>query len=147
MLGGVCAQRRASPVVRAPPPAFVAVAASPQRQHTKPSDTRACPQRPNHSNLCVDVVIPVDRLPPPDAEERAALLQQLTAAPPGEEAWECGGISNFAIAASRLGLRTGAVGHLGSDVYGDYMERILKVGAACWVCDERWVGPLQLPAA
>jgi sugar/nucleoside kinase (ribokinase family) len=72
-------------------------------------------------------VIPVDALPPPDAAGRADLLRRLTAAPPGQEAWECGGISNFAIAASRLGLRTGAVGHLGGDVYGEYMERVLMV--------------------
>ncbi|GBF90155.1 sugar carbohydrate kinase [Raphidocelis subcapitata] len=77
------------------------------------------------SNLCVDVVIPVEQLPSPDAAAREALLRRLTAAPPGEASWELGGISNFAVAAARLGLRTGAVGHLGSDVYGSYMERVL----------------------
>jgi hypothetical protein len=85
----------------------------------------APPPTRRHSNLCVDVVIPVDQLPPPDAAARHALLQRLTAAPPGQEAWECGGVTNFTIAAARLGLRTGAVGHLGRDVYGDFMERVL----------------------
>lgn len=92
----------------------------------RPSTAHHVP-RSRCSNICVDVVLHVDELPPPDMQSRQDLLRRLTASPPGQEAWECGGISNFAIAAARLGLRTGAVGHLGSDVYGDYMDRVLKV--------------------
>lgn len=43
------------------------------------------------SNLCVDVMVPVEELPPNDAEARRRLLQQLTAQPPPEEQWEVGG--------------------------------------------------------
>ena len=31
------------------------------------------------------------------------------------------------IAAARLGLQVGAVGHVGDDVYGDFMRRIMQV--------------------
>lgn len=64
------------------------------------------------SNLCVDIVVPMDELPPADTESRHALLQLLTAQPPPVEQWEVGGNTNFLIAASRLGLRTASVGHL-----------------------------------
>jgi hypothetical protein len=84
----------------------------------------------------------MDQLPPPDAAARRALLARLTAAPPGQEAWECGGMTNFTIAAARLGLRTGAVGHLGADVYGAYMERVLRVSTAagCRPCSRHFPG-------
>lgn len=36
-----------------------------------------------------------------------------------------GGNTNFLICASRLGLRTASVGHLGGDVYGAYMHDVL----------------------
>lgn len=64
------------------------------------------------SNLCVDIVVKVDELPPADAESRQALLRQLTAQPPPVEQWEVGGNTNFLIASSRLGLRAASVGHL-----------------------------------
>jgi hypothetical protein len=79
------------------------------------------------SNLCVDVVVPVDRLPPPDEPSRRQLLTQLTASPPPRDAWEVGGNSNFLIAASRLGLRTASIGHVGADVYGNFLAEIMKV--------------------
>jgi hypothetical protein len=43
------------------------------------------------SNLCVDVMVPVEELPPGDTEARRRLLQQLTAQPPPMEQWEVGG--------------------------------------------------------
>lgn len=43
------------------------------------------------SNLCVDIVVQVDQLPPADEPSRRALLQQLTAQPPPVEQWEVGG--------------------------------------------------------
>ena len=38
-----------------------------------------------------------------------------------------GASCNFMIAAARLGLQVGAVGHVGDDVYGDFMRRIMQV--------------------
>lgn len=40
---------------------------------------------------------------------------------------QVGGNTNFLVAASRLGLRTASVGHLGQDVYGQFMQDVLKV--------------------
>ncbi|PSC73119.1 Ribokinase [Micractinium conductrix] len=78
------------------------------------------------SNLCVDIVVEVEQLPPADADSRRALLQQLTAQPPPMEQWSVGGNTNFLIAAARMGLRTASVGHLGQDVYGIYMRDVLQ---------------------
>ena len=36
-------------------------------------------------NLCVDIVLEVPELPPPDDGKRKQLLRQLTAAPPSQE--------------------------------------------------------------
>ena len=36
------------------------------------------------------------------------------------------------IAAARLGLRVGAIGHVGDDVYGDFMRRVLQVPSRIW---------------
>ena len=82
------------------------------------------------SNVCVDIVIPVDELPPNDKAARQQLLQQLSADPPPQKQWELGGNCNFAIAASRLGMRTGVLGHVGNDVYGSYLEDVLQVRAS-----------------
>lgn len=79
------------------------------------------------SNLCVDIVIPVQQLPPADPEARQGLLQQLTAEPPDEQHWELGGNCNFMIAAARMGMRVGSIGHVGNDTYGRYMDRVLQV--------------------
>ncbi|WIA29071.1 hypothetical protein OEZ86_011582 [Tetradesmus obliquus] len=78
------------------------------------------------SNLCVDIVIPVQQLPPADPEARQGLLQQLTAEPPDEQHWELGGNCNFMIAAARMGMRVGSIGHVGNDTYGRYMDRVLQ---------------------
>mmetsp|Transcript_2991 Transcript_2991/g.7381 ORF Transcript_2991/g.7381 Transcript_2991/m.7381 type:complete len:416 (-) Transcript_2991:319-1566(-) len=77
-------------------------------------------------NLCVDVVVPVPELPPADTNARRQLLEKLTAAPADESAWEVGGNCNFIIAAARLGLKVGTVGHVGTDVYGRFMRRVLQ---------------------
>ena len=61
------------------------------------------------------------------AGSRRILFRELTAEPPPESAWEVGASCNFMIAAARLGLRVGAVGHVGDDVYGDFMRRIMQV--------------------
>ncbi|KAF6266752.1 Ribokinase-like protein [Scenedesmus sp. NREL 46B-D3] len=78
------------------------------------------------SNLCVDIVIPVQQLPPADPDARQALLQQLTADPPDQQHWELGGNCNFMIAAARMGMRVGSIGHVGNDMYGSYMDRVLQ---------------------
>lgn len=77
------------------------------------------------SNLCVDIVVNVDELPPHDLASRRQLLRQLTANSPGVEAWEVGGSTNLLIAASRLGLKAGSVGHVGQDVFGAFLEEVL----------------------
>lgn len=78
------------------------------------------------SNLCLDIVVEVPQLPPADEPARRALLQQLTAQPPPQNQWEVGGNTNFLVAASRLGLKTASVGHLGQDIYGRFMQEVLK---------------------
>ena len=63
------------------------------------------------------------------SDSRLALFRELTAAPPPETSWEVGASCNFMIAAARLGLRVGCAGHCGDDVYGDFLRKILAVGA------------------
>ncbi|KAK2080008.1 hypothetical protein QBZ16_002403 [Prototheca wickerhamii] len=77
-------------------------------------------------NLCVDVFVDVERQPPRDLDTQRALLASLLASPPGPEAWEVGGSTNVAIAASRLGLRVAATGPLGHDPFGDFLAGILE---------------------
>ncbi|GFR46665.1 hypothetical protein Agub_g8280, partial [Astrephomene gubernaculifera] len=77
-------------------------------------------------NLCVDAVLPLEELPPPDLEVRRELLDRLTASPPDPSSWEVGGNCNFMVAAARLGLRVASVGHIGGDVYGRFMDQILR---------------------
>ena len=79
-------------------------------------------------NLCVDVFVDVERQPPRDLDTQRALLASLLASPPGPEAWEVGGSTNVAIAASRLGLRVAATGPLGHDPFGEFLSDILEVG-------------------
>lgn len=80
---------------------------------------RAIAERPGSdvvalSNLCVDVVVPLPALPAAtDVEGRVALLRQRSDRPPEPETWEVGGNTNFLIAASRIGLSSVSVGHLG----------------------------------
>ncbi|KAG2453003.1 hypothetical protein HYH02_002339 [Chlamydomonas schloesseri] len=77
-------------------------------------------------NLCVDAVLPLPELPPPDRELRRQLLDTLTASPPPRSSWEVGGNCNFMVAASRLGLATASVGHIGTDIYGGFMDEVLR---------------------
>ena len=70
----------------APQPSTSAGKALPSRR-TKQYDVVAL------SNLCVDIMVPVEELPPPDAASRKQLLRQLTAQPPPVEQWEVGGVS------------------------------------------------------
>ena len=96
--------RRATPPAAAAPPRFDAVALG---------------------NICVDVFVSVDTLPPPSVVKTAATLASLQAtAGSGASAGaaasrlELGGATNFLIAAARLGLATGAVAHVGDDTEG-----------------------------
>ncbi|PNW78680.1 hypothetical protein CHLRE_09g387050v5 [Chlamydomonas reinhardtii] len=77
-------------------------------------------------NLCVDAVLPLPELPPPDKELRRQLLGTLTASPPPRSSWEVGGNCNFMVAAARLGLATASVGHIGTDIYGNFMDEVLR---------------------
>ena len=79
------------------------------------------------SNLCVDVVQPVPELPHlADAAQKAAFHTALLASAPPEAQWEVGGNTNFAIAASRLGLDCVCLGHTGDDPFGAFMVDILR---------------------
>lgn len=49
-----------------------------------------------------------------------------------------GGNCNFMIAAARLGMRVGSVGHIGPDTYGRYIADVLQVGSQGW---QRQTGP------
>lgn len=70
------------------------------------------------------------QLPPVEEVKRPELLERLTedAAGGGTGNWEAGAQSNFMIAAARLGLRVASAANIGSDVYGDWLQRVLKVG-------------------
>jgi len=67
----------------------------------------------------------VSQLPPKEHDGRRALYDQLVASSPPVSTWEVGGNTNFAIAASRLGLAVTCLGHTGPDVYGAFMEDVL----------------------
>jgi hypothetical protein len=80
------------------------------------------------SNLCVDVIVPLDTLPAslrgmPKSE---ALLEYLAQHTPPETAWEVGGNTNTLIAGARLGMRTAALGHIGDDGFGAFLENVLR---------------------
>ncbi|KAK9847380.1 hypothetical protein WJX84_011336 [Apatococcus fuscideae] len=81
------------------------------------------------SNICVDVVLKVDQLPPLESINRRQLLAERTAAladTPDRSAWEVGGSCNVAIAAARLGLSVATCGNIPSDVYGHFLSDILQ---------------------
>ncbi|EFJ43260.1 hypothetical protein VOLCADRAFT_119122, partial [Volvox carteri f. nagariensis] len=77
-------------------------------------------------NLCVDTVLPWEQLPPANVHVRRQLLDTLTSSPPHHSYWEVGGNCNFMVAAARLGLRVASVGHIGTDVYGNFMDNVLR---------------------
>lgn len=78
------------------------------------------------SNLCVDIVVSMDELPEEDEALRKRVLNELLASPPPKSQWEVGGNTNTLIAASRLGMRVAAIGHIGNDIYGDFLEDVLE---------------------
>ena len=82
------------------------------------------------SNLCVDVVLKVDQLPPLGSIDRRQLLADETAAladTADRSTWEVGGSCNVAIAAARLGLAVATCGNLPADVYGRFLSETLQV--------------------
>ncbi|KAF5199625.1 pfkB-like carbohydrate kinase family protein [Thalictrum thalictroides] len=76
-------------------------------------------------NLCVDVVLNVPSLPPPSFEERRAYMDKLSASQPDKKYWEAGGNCNMVIAAARLGLSCLSLGHVGDEIYGNFLLDVL----------------------
>ncbi|RWW16763.1 hypothetical protein GW17_00019336 [Ensete ventricosum] len=76
-------------------------------------------------NLCVDIVLGVPSLPPASKEERRAYMERLAASPPHKNFWEAGGNCNLAIAAARLGLLCFTLGHVGDEIYGNFLLNVL----------------------
>lgn len=84
------------------------------------------------SNICVDVVLKVDHLPPLETIDRKKLLADETTAlsqSGDRSSWEVGGSCNVAIAAARLGLSVATCGNIPSDVYGHFLKDVLQVSA------------------
>ncbi|KAJ4839910.1 hypothetical protein Tsubulata_026602 [Turnera subulata] len=77
-------------------------------------------------NLCVDIVLNVPNLPPRDPQSRLAYMEELSKSPPDKRHWEAGGNCNMVIAAARLGLRCAAIGHVGNEVYGNFLLDVLR---------------------
>ncbi|WCJ21659.1 pfkB-like carbohydrate kinase family protein [Euphorbia peplus] len=77
-------------------------------------------------NLCVDIVLNVPQLPPRSPDARKAYMDHLSASPPDKKYWEAGGNCNMAIAAARLGLRCSAIGHVGHEIYGKFLQDVLR---------------------
>lgn len=83
-------------------------------------------------NLCVDIVLNVPKLPPNSREERKAYMDELSKSPPDKLYWEAGGNCNMAIAAARLGLHCTTIGHVGDEIYGNFLLDVLrKEGISC----------------
>ena len=76
-------------------------------------------------NMCVDVLLPPAPIPAPEVLKTEAQLAAFTAASPPQRLWEVGGNCNFLIAAARVGLNAECVGHVGADVYGDFLRDVL----------------------
>ncbi|KAL2485914.1 pfkB-like carbohydrate kinase family protein [Abeliophyllum distichum] len=77
-------------------------------------------------NLCVDIVLNVPQLPPKPLDQRQAYMEQLSNSSPDKKYWEAGGNCNMAIAAARLGLRCVTIGHVGDEIYGDFLLDVLR---------------------
>ena len=82
------AGRRRTPPLTPPPSAAAAAAAA---TAAAPYHSRKQYDVVALSNLCLDIVVAVDALPPADEASRRQLLAQLTAEPPPQEQWEVGG--------------------------------------------------------
>ncbi|KAK4742925.1 hypothetical protein SAY87_000926 [Trapa incisa] len=76
-------------------------------------------------NLCVDIVLGVPQLPPAAPEDRKSYMEQLSSCPPDKQFWEAGGNCNTAISAARLGLHCAAIGHVGDEIYGQFLLDVL----------------------
>ncbi|XP_027095488.2 fructokinase-1 [Coffea arabica] len=77
-------------------------------------------------NLCVDIVLNVPRLPPKPLDQRKAYLDDVSKSPPDKRNWEAGGNCNMAIAAARLGLSCATIGHVGDEIYGQFLLDVLE---------------------
>ncbi|CAN0898318.1 5-dehydro-2-deoxygluconokinase 1 [Linum grandiflorum] len=77
-------------------------------------------------NLCVDIVLHVPELPPRPRHDRLAYMERLSASPPDKRYWEAGGNCNVVIAAARLGLRCATIGHVGGEMYGQFLSDVLR---------------------
>ncbi|KAG6662674.1 hypothetical protein CIPAW_03G259200 [Carya illinoinensis] len=53
-------------------------------------------------------------------------MDRLSASPPDKKYWEAGGNCNMAIAAARLGLRCVSIGHVGNEIYGNFLLDVLR---------------------
>lgn len=70
-------------------------------------------------------------------------MDAMVARPPPETQWEGGGNCNTAIAAARLGLRCTALGHIGDEVFGSFLRRVLESeGVGFQEVQESGEGPL-----
>ncbi len=82
------------------------------------------------SNICLDVVLPVEQLPPLERIDRVKLLEEKTASigqACDQTGWELGGSCNVAVAAARLGLSVATCGNISADVYGQFLQDNLQV--------------------
>jgi hypothetical protein len=52
-------------------------------------------------------------------------MDELSMSPPDKKYWEAGGNCNMAIAAARLGLHCVAIGHVGDEIYGEFLLDVL----------------------
>ncbi|KAL5068121.1 hypothetical protein RYX36_019008 [Vicia faba] len=77
-------------------------------------------------NLCLDIVLNVPQLPPLSVHERKAFMERLASSPPPKKYWEAGGNCNMAIAAARLGLDCVSIGHVGDEIYGNFLSDVLR---------------------
>ncbi|KAJ3673893.1 hypothetical protein LUZ60_005885 [Juncus effusus] len=76
-------------------------------------------------NLCVDIVLSVPTLPPGNKDERKDYMEKLASSPPDKKYWEAGGNCNLVIAAARLGLNCQTLGHVGQEIYGNFLLEVL----------------------
>lgn len=130
-LGRAGAQLGGRGAAAAPPPACPPAAPrAGRRLRLAPAPAAAAPSSPPFdvvtlSNLCVDVVQTLAPPLPAGGELRGAYasLQRSATAPTPH--WEVGGATNLAIAARRLGLSVGCLGHAGGDPLGAFLAAVL----------------------
>ncbi|KAK6259989.1 Carbohydrate kinase PfkB - like 2 [Theobroma cacao] len=98
-------------------------------------------------NLCVDIVLNVPKLPPPSPDARKAFMEQLSSSPPDKQYWEAGGNCNMAIAAARLGLNCITIGHVGNEIYGNFLLDVLHDEGIGMVGMSEETDPVNSPIA